>query len=92
MESDLTDGGEDVEVEEGVAVGLGAGEFEREAAVGGDLVGDEMVRKRSRHDWVMVGVPVKRANSAACRTQQVPWLFLASRSSMPFCEVVIQVR
>jgi len=35
---------------------------------------------------------VSRANAATCITQQVPWLFLASRSSIPFGSVVIQRR
>jgi hypothetical protein len=34
-------------------------------------------------------LPVKRAKAATCITQQVPWLFFASRSSMPFLLVVI---
>ena len=38
---DLAGGGEHVEVEEGVAVGFGAREFEGEAAVGRDLRGND---------------------------------------------------
>ena len=37
----LAEGAHHIEIEEGVAVGFGAGELQGEASVGSDLIGDE---------------------------------------------------
>ena len=54
--------------------------------------GTSTVLKRSRHQASCSSFPVSRANAATCTTQQVPWLFFASLSSMPLGSVVIQRR
>ena len=54
--------------------------------------GTRTVLNRLRPKARSSSFPVSRAKAATCMTQQVPWLFFASRSSMPLGSVVIQRR
>jgi len=68
----VTDGGHGVEVEEGIAVGLGALELEREAAIGGELRREEDFLEALAAEGEDFSSLVKEAKAAACMTQQVP--------------------
>ena len=73
-----------LEVEQRVAVRLGARQFLGKLPSARDLAGHQhRLETIARHHASSFSLPVRCANAATCITQHVPWLFFASRSWIP---------